>query len=486
MSDDIVNIHTDVIAVIGSDISSVTIPTAEILSIYQIPYCSVCAASPALSNKDMFSYFWRPQLENFGQALAVFLLALNVKQIAVLYQPFSSYGYVSQEVVSEAQRHGIRIVAKLSLSQSPSVSLEEALFVTMSLNRVSARYIVMIGDSSKVSGILYRVGKLGIFGPNFVWLVYNEPTTSAPLIEYGPDYETYASNYICVGRTDVNLTATANQFYSYTQITKSDLSRVDLFQNSNVRLSADCVMNLLYGLDKLLKTNKSVTPDLLSSRKGNALLDYSRFQDTGYNGLAFHPFQLTETGDLKAPTIFASVSRKSSLDFGETNANSTLFTFYSPNLPVFFNRSTIRPSDGSKTEPILYSYSLETIDGQWILILCTLGITACILATLFLYVARETASVKAASVAESFTIILACLLCYLSLFGSFGVKTWAKCHFQWLGLSSGYNLGLSTILCKNLLLVRLFGRKHVKRPEREVLIFRVLNWGLVIIHFVKH
>ncbi|KAJ3076258.1 hypothetical protein HDU99_001376 [Rhizoclosmatium hyalinum] len=250
MSEDIVNIHTDVIAVIGSDISSVTIPTAEILSIYQIPYCSICAASPALSNKDMFSYFWRPQLENFGEALVVFLQALNVKQIAVLYQPFSSYGYVSQEVVSEAQRYGIRIASKLALSQSTSVSPEEAFFVAQSLNRVSARYIVLIGESSKTAGILYWAGKLGIFGPDFVWLLYNEPTSSSPLIEYGPDYEIYISNYICVGRTDINLTAIANQFYSYNQIAKSDLSYSDLFQNSNVRLSTDCVMNMMYGLDK--------------------------------------------------------------------------------------------------------------------------------------------------------------------------------------------------------------------------------------------
>ncbi|KAI8607856.1 periplasmic binding protein-like I [Chytriomyces sp. MP71] len=83
---DIAEVYTDVIGVIGNEYSSVTKETAEILSHYQIPYCSLISGSPSLSNKHKYPYLWRTLPISFARSFGLILSEWKVKRVGIIYQ----------------------------------------------------------------------------------------------------------------------------------------------------------------------------------------------------------------------------------------------------------------------------------------------------------------------------------------------------------------------------------------------------------------
>ncbi|ORY51293.1 periplasmic binding protein-like I [Rhizoclosmatium globosum] len=172
MTNDIINVHKDVIAVVGNDISSVAIPTAQILSNNQIPYCSLYAGSPALSDKRIFNYFW-------PDAVPVFLKSLGVKQVAIVVQKYSSFLLTSQQFIRNVQKEEIRIVASAHIATI--ITNEQIEYAATVMKRVSARLIKVHKLKSNYflricSEAMYKLGKLGFKGSSgIVWFAQNAP-----------------------------------------------------------------------------------------------------------------------------------------------------------------------------------------------------------------------------------------------------------------------------------------------------------------------
>ncbi|KAJ3138523.1 hypothetical protein HK100_012487 [Physocladia obscura] len=87
MFQDIYENNPDVIGVIGNEYSTTTLAIAEELSLVEIPYCSATSASPRLSDKKKYPYFWRTITAlGIGDHICQVLLTWNVQRVAIIYQ----------------------------------------------------------------------------------------------------------------------------------------------------------------------------------------------------------------------------------------------------------------------------------------------------------------------------------------------------------------------------------------------------------------
>ncbi|ORY42036.1 hypothetical protein BCR33DRAFT_330268 [Rhizoclosmatium globosum] len=63
----------------------------------------------------------------------------------------------------------------------------------------------------------------------------------------------------------------------------------------------DCVIMMLEGMNKLLRSNPNFTVDMLAKRELQQYMNYTLFQNLGYSGMTSDPMILTENGDLAVP-----------------------------------------------------------------------------------------------------------------------------------------------------------------------------------------
>ncbi|ORY44030.1 periplasmic binding protein-like I [Rhizoclosmatium globosum] len=79
--------HTDVIGVTGVESSITAKGTAEVFGNYQIPYCGAMSASPVLSDKEKYPYFFRVVASSgLGNHVSTLLKAWNVTRMAIVVQ----------------------------------------------------------------------------------------------------------------------------------------------------------------------------------------------------------------------------------------------------------------------------------------------------------------------------------------------------------------------------------------------------------------
>ncbi|KAJ3298107.1 hypothetical protein HDU79_000509 [Rhizoclosmatium sp. JEL0117] len=166
----------------------------------------------------------------------------------------------SQQFIRNVQKEEMRIVASAHIATI--ITNEQIEYAATVMKRVSARYIVIFGDSGFVAEAMYKLGKLGFKGSSgIVWFAQNAP----------------------------------NPFYDPL---KDSSTRDDVLLNTNFQAAYDCTMNMLYGINKLLEANKGLEP-LLSLREAGPLMNYTLFQKTEYKGILNETFELTSDGSLK-------------------------------------------------------------------------------------------------------------------------------------------------------------------------------------------
>ncbi|KAJ3067752.1 hypothetical protein HDU99_003396, partial [Rhizoclosmatium hyalinum] len=204
----------------------------------------------------------------------------------------------SQQFIRNVQKEEMRIVASAHIATI--ITNEQIEYAATVMKRVSARYIVIFGDSGFVAEAIYKLGKLGFKGSSgIVWFAQNAPNPFYdPLKVLGPDYYSYATDYIFTGSYPLNWNVPPLlEFYNYLNITDSS-TRDDVMLNTNFQAAYDCTMNMLYGINKLLEANNGLEP-LLSLREAGPLMNYTLFQKTEYKGILNETFELTPDGNLK-------------------------------------------------------------------------------------------------------------------------------------------------------------------------------------------
>ncbi|KAI9349067.1 periplasmic binding protein-like I [Obelidium mucronatum] len=177
----------------------------------------------------------------------------------------------------------------------------------------------------------------------------------------------------------------------------------------------DCVILLALGLDLLMKSNASFTPNHLATKQLQEYMDYRLFQKVSFDGVTVSPLKLNQYGDIDLPyQIFQYTGNETQRILGETAADGSSFSFYEKMTPVFFGGSEKPPSDGSI--PIkLSNITSRTRTGAVIIAYIITGIIMIIFCIVFMLCCSSHTTVKRTSPYVLYTFIFGCILLMASL-----------------------------------------------------------------------
>ncbi|KAI9349101.1 periplasmic binding protein-like I [Obelidium mucronatum] len=478
MVEDLVEIHEDVIGVIGGEISSTACASAQELSSNQIPYCSFFLGSPRLDDRNIFNYFFRmfPSMR-LGKPIALFLESLSVRQIGIVYQKDAdSTLQIALDIVQTMQSKGIIVAVNVPLISKLTPAILD--YAVTTFKQTTARYIIAIGSSDWLSNVVYTFGKRKMVGPNYVWITSNAPKPkSRDLMKvYGPDYYSFLTGLLVIN------SITASEYSETYYATLMSLNQMagfnpldsGIFSNFNTKLAYNCTMLMLLGFDKALAAASPSDPKLLAERRLQGIMNSSHFSNLGYQSLVYRLIQLTERGDMKTQYQFRAYNgtkysisgavhlgkiqalKERILGIGATDRELTSFEFYPDSQGFFFNGSL--PLDGL---PVQYSYTLEWQAGKIIVAMSCIGFLATFFSIIFLILFQSSAILRVASVPECLAIVLGCVSIQLHIYLHFGeAPAILICHLRNWAFNLGFNLVISTLICKNLLVTHTVGNYY--------------------------
>ncbi|KAI9351488.1 periplasmic binding protein-like I [Obelidium mucronatum] len=490
MSNEIGLSYTDVVGVIGIEYSTTARNVAEVLSQYQIPYCSSGSSSPRLSNKNRYPYFFRTLTsKGLGRHIYQLLKVWNVKRVAILFQRDDDMGIqFGFDIFETMSQNSVRVVANLGIPSA--MDTDDLQYVRQQILQNDARYIIVSGQSAFTSAVYYAMANVGLVGDKYVWIGYNTPAN----VISSQDMNVYKSiqGFILFIQQPPDITTPSFKAFhervlQLAEITKPDLTAEVLADSSYIGAapSFDCVMAMLIGFDQFLrKTGFSVVA--LANRELQQFLNYTVFRQTKHVGLDA-VLDFNEYGDLllSYQVTYFNGDYYNQTVFGHTSSDATAFLASNSASVKFNDGSSIPPSDGSKSSPVLHSYTGRTAEGLALIVVSTLGILASLSSALFIIMNHKNKFIKASSVHESLVIVLGCCTVFVALLFWVDDLTAIKCRFRQTLLSIGYCLATSTIVCKNVLLVCMFGKeKPARKPVKLIAAARGFNITLVGINFL--
>ncbi|KAI9351523.1 periplasmic binding protein-like I [Obelidium mucronatum] len=434
MTTDILDVHTDVIGVVGNQYSITARGPAQSLSLGKIPYCSGGSNSPRLSDKNNYPYFWRPlAARGIGEHMVQVLKLWNVKRVAIIHQRDDDMAFQFYlDIKGSLLHHDIKIVTSLALPTS--ITNDIISYSNTSLRREDARYIILSGQTYFNSDIYNALAREGLVGSNYVWMGYN------PITTWGNDDESlysYAKGYVYFSQptlTNENpaLKALYEETLSVSRMTRDSLTLDQLFILSVVEMF-DCVMMMALGFDQLLKSNQSYSIDMLSKRRLQGQMNFTLFSKTGFNGIAAQPIGLNQYGDLEAPLVMYSFTGDyyNTTAFGETSIESKNAVYYPGKSPMFHNGSSNPPPDGPPQVVLKNSTpTISSIHGITIVIFAVTSLAVVFDCTSFIirFNRKKTVLRSSLSVLSSFLVSMALFSISMVLF--IGFPNTVSCHLR--------------------------------------------------------
>ncbi|KAI9351496.1 periplasmic binding protein-like I [Obelidium mucronatum] len=458
MSQDIGVVYTDVLGVIGNEYSTTARNAAGALSNYKIPYCSSGSSSPRLSNKEKYPYFWRPlPAKGLGNHICQFLKSWNVNRVALIFENNDDLGVQFGNDIKQAiLSHTMTLSSHVGIPGTfDSTNVE---YIKLQILQSDSRYILLSGQNAFVSQLYYALARLGLVGPEYVYISYNSPVLlDSQVSDYEFNVYDAIQGFIQFQQMPPRLdTAIFSEFYNrvleIAGVSSDILSAATLIDNTNIGASPafDCVYVMLKGFDNLLKKG-NYTIEMLADRQLQEHLNYTLFQNVGFSGLDADPVEFNQYGDLLVSyqVSYFNGDYYNMTDFGFTNANATAFTQLN-NTVVFYGGATTPPMDG----PLLQSrsiYSLKTEQPGTLIALGTTGSILSMMALLFVFAFRKNQEIKSLGIDYTSISIFGTLISFSSMFNEllFPISPF-HCHSRVWILLMGYCVTLTPLLIKNL------------------------------------
>ncbi|KAJ3309223.1 hypothetical protein HDU76_003684 [Blyttiomyces sp. JEL0837] len=288
-------VQNNVTAAVGEYFSRTTIFSGEIFSHYQIPLCGTNQASPILSDKTRFPYFFRTQLgKGYGRYLFQLLKWANVKKVAIImdYDALDVAG--AADTVDYLTSQGVQVLTKIFLSYDTIVAHDyNEAYAT--LKNSDARYFIFFGYDPFIADFMFRSYAHGLIGPRYVWIGWNLPwpegnySRNITTLDSALDAGTSSDAFQHVYKAWTTLAAQNPRFKMFGELLP-------------IMAPYDCANVMLYGLDK----NPQFTPEMLANGSLKQYLNFTAFQNTGYDGVMSSQIKFNENGDLAVPrTYFA-------------------------------------------------------------------------------------------------------------------------------------------------------------------------------------
>ncbi|KAJ3236873.1 hypothetical protein HDU81_010238 [Chytriomyces hyalinus] len=182
-ADDIVNVHTDVIGVIGNQYSTTARGVNEILSFNKIPVCMASTGSPRYIDKNNYPYVFRTRPNFHVPSMLVLLKQWNVKRVAIIYQDDNEFGISAwHEMKKSFQKEKISVITSVGVEGDFDNAAIE--YARLSLKQSDARYMIVSGHNLFISSLLRALAPKGLYGPKYVWMSYNAARTRNVPLEY--------------------------------------------------------------------------------------------------------------------------------------------------------------------------------------------------------------------------------------------------------------------------------------------------------------
>ncbi|KAJ3300025.1 hypothetical protein HDU76_006171, partial [Blyttiomyces sp. JEL0837] len=272
----------DAVAQNGERFGNTASFSGQIFSYYKIPFCTADSFNPVLSNKLRYPYLFRLQNVGFGVHILQLLRYWNVKKIALVFGPETSYSLVAKEVEQTMKDGDITILAKIALSRDIIKVEDYELYYKYLINVDASSHSItrLCLDPDVTSGFYYKSS------PNHVTIGYNFPVPWSGELTYEQVDLMQGFVYPNTDPPDVQSDVNMKFLDSYRKIYEQhpnasipDSSHVSFYQIG----AYDCVKVLMEGIHQNLDVNAFV-PLLLMM--------------TGYHGIVYDPINLDKNGDL--------------------------------------------------------------------------------------------------------------------------------------------------------------------------------------------
>ncbi|KAJ3241724.1 hypothetical protein HDU81_011048 [Chytriomyces hyalinus] len=348
----------------------------------------------------------------------------------------------------------ILVLESYGLAKSPSKTAYD--HIAASMQKYSARYIVVLGSSDFSAAFINAMGVRNMvddshvyFGNNVPW-----PSQNATLL-YGDKYFGYIKGYIQFSA--FNSAREANYYKALKEVNQKmgiNLTELDIDFN-DIFYFYDCVKAMAYGMDSLLKAGSS--REMLVTRQLNPQMSYKRFRNTGYSGILADPFTLDENGDVNIYTG----DYYNNVIFAELNAGGDGFSKYNMSAPIFFNGN---------------------VEGILLIAFIVSGIATALISGGAIFAFRDHSAVRSSSPPEMLVLCGGCTLIFASLIGFLGTPDAFLCTLRTSGIFMGFILFATPLICKSLKTWAIVTSGHrMKESEARQIVFKSRVANVVVI-----
>ncbi|KAI8831346.1 periplasmic binding protein-like I [Chytriomyces cf. hyalinus JEL632] len=455
---DIVDVHTDVIGVIGNQFSSAAKGTAQILSNYQIPYCSGSIASPRYSDKAKYPYFWRTFPNTYTKNLKLLLTTWKVKRVSIIYESDEEIGLSSWfEMTKAFRKTDIQVISDIPLKGEFGADGETLMRETLRLT--DSRYMVVFGQSSFVGRVLKCAGESGLYGSKYVWISAN-----GPIFDQNAESLPVLKGVIIASPCDLPTASSAKLRAQVDTVAGFDFEQF-YFDAYGLASYYDCVMLMLLGFRKL-----NASPESLSKRLLQAQMNFTLFEDLGYDGALTDSIILDANGDMELPFCFARLSG-SYLNvsiFAMSGKEAQDFADYQTTAPIFYDDSSNPPRDGPPSVPIQFN-GMNDRDRIVLIRLSVTGIVLSLCCIVFTVLLRGKNRVKAGAPVELGIISIGCCVMYASLMLYIQSLDPLLCRLKVGVTGAAAMLILVPLVGKNSIKVWLFRQKVIQKNVASIM-----------------
>ncbi|KAJ3320539.1 hypothetical protein HDU76_000273 [Blyttiomyces sp. JEL0837] len=461
-------------AVIGELYSKTTRYSAQIFSDLQIPYCGPAQASPELSNKNKYEYFFRMNHgAGYGRYVARLLTAFNVKRVALVtgYDGLSVAGRI--DVRGALQEANIQILTDIYLPAD----------------------IVQRKDYNETYRTLKSVdaSNFGLINPRIVWYTWNPPVPeNGDLIgQFGKEAIDLYQGILNCAQDSIDLTASNIQAFNTTwNRLGTDNPRFPTIGAASFQYSMgayDCAKTMFLGLHQFMEKNPSYTPEMLVNRSLNKYLKPSVFADTGYAGFTYKTIQLNQNGDLNMPQLYFSANygmatyiiNDRTTAFGMTDGNGDTYTPFELQPPIFFGGGHSPPPDGPVDTTLTMTWS--SAFGVIHIILSLIGMASAIVLLVLVQANSKLRPIRAISPLFTSIFAIGSFTVFLSFFFFMGPPSTFTCNMRmWLQVI-GAGLTYGPLIVKNARVYVLFSFKNAdKRLQKDDVLMVFLSLIVLI------
>ncbi|KAJ3319136.1 hypothetical protein HDU76_000632 [Blyttiomyces sp. JEL0837] len=198
--------QSGVIAAVGEYFSKSTIFSAEVFSVYKIPFCAVAASSAKLSNKHQYPYVIRmlPSVTLIMKGHLRMLQSWNVKRVALVV----GYDILSRDAAKLVEKYftegGVTIITRIDLTnimvKDHDYKLSYSTLIQVDARNyslISPKHIWMGTNEPKVSW----TDTIDVYGPEVIdlsigFVAYNydfEPYSDPPQVQFYAAFDKFRS-----------------------------------------------------------------------------------------------------------------------------------------------------------------------------------------------------------------------------------------------------------------------------------------------------